>query len=90
MGEGTDTDILKLGSLSALHPSEINECSKVGCVPDQVRRFGREDKLFLLLFYNKTNQMHNFSNLFWKETPHVSDSPSVHNREFFTVHTAVV
>ena len=25
----------------------------------------------------------NFSNLFWKETLHVSDSSSVHNQEFF-------
>jgi len=30
------------------------------------------------------------SNLFWNETLHVSDSSSVHHREFFTVHTAVV
>jgi len=32
----------------------------------------------------------NFSNLFWKETLHVSDSSSVHHQEFFTVHTTVV
>jgi hypothetical protein len=32
----------------------------------------------------------NFSNLFWKETLHVSDSSSVHYQEFFTVHTALV
>jgi len=31
-----------------------------------------------------------FSNLFWKETIHVSDSSSVHHQEFFTVHTAMV
>ena len=29
-------------------------------------------------------------NLFWEETLHVSDSSSVHLRDFFTVHTAVV
>jgi len=32
----------------------------------------------------------NFSNLFWNETLHVSDSPSDHLQEFFTVHTAMV
>ena len=31
-----------------------------------------------------------FSNLFWNETLHVSDSSSVHHQEFFTVHTAMV
>ena len=31
-----------------------------------------------------------FSNLFWNETPHVSDSSPVHHQEFFTVHTAMV
>ena len=32
----------------------------------------------------------NFSNLFWNETLHVSDSTSVHHQEFFTVHTTMV
>ena len=32
----------------------------------------------------------NFSNLFWNETLHVSDSSSVHHQEFSTVHTAMV
>ena len=32
----------------------------------------------------------NFSNSFWNRTLHVSDSPSVHHQEFFTVHTALV
>jgi len=32
----------------------------------------------------------NFSNLFWKETLHVSDISSVHHQEFFTVHIAMV
>ena len=32
----------------------------------------------------------NFSNLFWKETLHVSGSSSIHHQEFFTVHTAVI
>ena len=38
----------------------------------------------------KTTRCTNFSNLFWKETLGVSDSSSVHQQEFFTVHTAVV
>jgi UDP-N-acetylglucosamine 2-epimerase len=29
-----------------------------------------------------------FSNLFWNETLHVSDSSSVHNQALFTVHSA--
>ena len=32
----------------------------------------------------------NFWNFFWNKTLHVSDSSSVHHREFFTVHTAIV
>ena len=32
----------------------------------------------------------NFSNLFWNETLYVSDSSSVRDHEFFTVHTAMV
>ena len=32
----------------------------------------------------------NFSNLFWNETLHVSDSSSVHHQEFFTVQTTMV
>jgi hypothetical protein len=38
----------------------------------------------------KTTRCTNFSNLFWNETLHVSDSSSVHYQEFFTVHTAMV
>jgi hypothetical protein len=32
----------------------------------------------------------NFSNLFWNETLHVSDSSTVHHQELFNVHSAVV
>jgi hypothetical protein len=32
----------------------------------------------------------NFTNLFWKETLHVSDSSYVHYEEFLTVHTAMI
>jgi hypothetical protein len=38
----------------------------------------------------KPNRCINFSNLFWNETLHVSDSSSVHHQEFFTVHLAMV
>jgi hypothetical protein len=34
------------------------------------------------------NRCTNFSNLFWNETLHVSDSSSVHYQDLFTVHTA--
>jgi hypothetical protein len=39
--------------------------------------------------YNKPTRYTNFSNLFWKEKLHVSDSSSGHH-QFFTVHTAMV
>ena len=38
----------------------------------------------------KPTRCTNFSNLFWNETLHVSDSSSVHHQEFFTVHTVMV
>jgi len=38
----------------------------------------------------KPTRCSNFSILFWNETLHVSDSSSVHHREFFIVHTAMV
>jgi hypothetical protein len=38
----------------------------------------------------KPTKCTDFSNLFWNETLHVSDSSSVHHQEFFTVHTAMV
>jgi len=38
----------------------------------------------------KPTRCTNISNLFWNETINVSDSSSVHHREFFTVHTAMV
>ena len=44
----------------------------------------------LIYFYNKTNQMHNISNLFyfWSNSLHVSDGLSVRHHESKTVHTA--
>jgi hypothetical protein len=38
----------------------------------------------------KPTRCTNFSNLFWNETLHVSDSLSAHHQEFFTVHSAMV
>ena len=38
----------------------------------------------------KPTRCTNFSIYSWNETPHVSDSSSVHHQEFFTVHTAMV
>jgi hypothetical protein len=38
----------------------------------------------------KPTRCTSFSNLFWNETLHVSDSSTVHHQEFFTVHTAMV
>jgi hypothetical protein len=40
--------------------------------------------------YNKPTRYTNFSNLFWNETLHVSDSSSVHHQELFTVHLTMV
>jgi hypothetical protein len=38
----------------------------------------------------KPTRCTNFSNLFWNETLHVSDSSSVHHQELSTAHTAMV
>jgi len=38
----------------------------------------------------KPTRCSSFSNLFWNETLHVSDSSSVHHQELFTIHTAMV
>jgi hypothetical protein len=38
----------------------------------------------------KLTRCTNFSNLFWKENQHVSDSSSVHQQELFTAHSAMV
>jgi hypothetical protein len=40
--------------------------------------------------YNEPTRRNNFSNLFWNETLHVSDSSSVIHQELFTVHSAMV
>jgi hypothetical protein len=41
-------------------------------------------------FTIKPNRCTNFSNVFWNETLHISDSSSVHHHELFTVNTAMV
>jgi hypothetical protein len=38
----------------------------------------------------KPTRFINFSNLFWNETLHVSDSSSAHHQELLTVHSAMV
>jgi len=38
----------------------------------------------------KPTRCTNFSNLFWNETLHVSDSSSVHHQEFFTLHCTLI
>jgi hypothetical protein len=43
--------------------------------------------IFLVI---KPTRRTDFSNLFWNETLHVSDSPSVHHQELFTVNSAMV
>ena len=45
--------------------------------------------IYIFLIVNPTRST-NFSNLFWSETLHVSDSPSVHHQDFLNVHTAMV
>jgi len=45
-----------------------------------------ESNAFLTI---KPTRCTNFSNLFWKETLHVSDSYSVHHQEFINVYTAI-
>jgi len=42
------------------------------------------------MFIIKPTRCTNFSDVFWNETLHVSDSSSVHHQEFFTVHTVMV
>ena len=48
------------------------------------------DRASWQISYNKPTRCTNFSNLFWKETLHVSNSSSVHHQEISAVHTAVV
>jgi len=42
------------------------------------------------LFITGPTRCTNFTNLFWHETLHVSDSASVHHQDLFTVHSAMV
>jgi hypothetical protein len=49
-----------------------------------------EYKILIKFLIIKPTRCTNFSNLFWYETLHVSDSSSVHHQELFTVHSAMV
>ena len=50
----------------------------------------KAQKLQRRILVIKPTSCTNFSNVFWNETLHVSDSSSVHHQESFTVHTAMV
>ena len=47
------------------------------------------NRIINFYFYSKTTYMHQCINfiLFWNDTLHVSDGPSVHHQELKTVHT---
>jgi len=67
---------------SGLLKSMAGKC----CVSHDVHVTMHRDKFHII----KPTRCTNFSILFWYETLHVSDSFSVHNQEYFTVHTAMV
>jgi len=48
----------------------------------------RISQCIVIYSYNKTNEMHYFTDLFWCRTIHVSDRFTVHHQESSTVHTA--
>ena len=54
------------------------------CVTTCIAIWHSCDRASWQIFYNKPTRSTNFSNLFWKETLHVSDSSSVHHQKFFT------
>jgi hypothetical protein len=41
------------------------------------------------IFYNRTNKIHYFTNLFWYRTLHVSDRFTVHHQESSIAYTAI-
>jgi len=43
---------------------------------------GMEGFRLIYFLYNKPTRCTNFTNLFWHETLHVSDSSSVHHQQF--------
>jgi len=55
-----------------------------------LRTICNNKEILLHFLIIKPTRCTNFSNLFWNEILHVSDSSSVHPQEFFTVHTAIV
>ena len=56
----------------------------------QLRILCLKEQTCTIFLYNKQNKCTYFSNLFWKESLHVSDNSSFHHQEFFTVHTAMI
>jgi len=83
----------------------VQTCSVYDCVPNCMvtgsnfrKSIYSTIQVNLIQFYKlvigfiiiKPTRRTNFSNLFWNETLHVSDSSSVHHQGFFTVHTAMV
>jgi len=65
-----------------LHSPKANVCKTI-----RHDRFTAHPSQYLII---KPTRCTNFSNLFWNETVHVSDSSSVHHQVFFTVHTAMI
>jgi len=62
------------------------QITRTGCIAFDVHVTVHRDKFLII----KPTRSTDFSNLFWKETLHVSDSSSVHHQEFLTVNTAMV
>jgi len=95
-GEQSGRDV----NLIAHHVNEVKNSGAIPPFPHMPSYTAK--KMTLINFNNREFYMNfmfliikptrciNFSNLFWKETIHVSDSSSVHHQEFFTVHTAMV
>ena len=65
-----------------LSNSRVHNCRRLGCIFQDYYKF--------LLLIIKPTRCTNFSNVFWNETLHVSDSSSVHHQKLFTVNTAMV
>jgi hypothetical protein len=78
-------------------PEYYGSCKFITLVTASIKiQCGKEQICLLLVTTTiqnliiKPTRCTNFSNLFWNEILHVSDSSSVHRQEFFTVHTAMV
>ena len=103
---GEVTNIFKVTKIIATNCAHRQERVTKQCLPDgQVYTFAlcaevcgiwKEDTWTQIILINcdilviKPTRCTKFSNLFWNENLHVSDSSSVHHQEFFTVNTAMV